>query len=77
MGNDEKILTHLDCFGTGLLDSGRPQRPETCDTCADVRPCLIRQCLAAAGRSMSPPDAIDRFVPDAVRVRIFPRSRRG
>lgn len=76
MGNGEKTLTHPDCFGTGITDSGRPQRAERCDTCPEARPCLIRQSLATARRSMSPSDAIDRFIPDSVRARTFPRSRR-
>jgi hypothetical protein len=76
-GNDQIKITHLDCFGTGITDSGRLQRPDRCDACPEVRPCLIRQCLLAAGRTMSPPDAVDRFIPEGIRLRTFPRRPRG
>lgn len=58
-----------ECFGTGVLLSGRQQRPEVCDECADLRPCLLRRMLLTERLTLPNPEAFDRFIPQRVRDR--------
>jgi hypothetical protein len=62
-------LPRPECFGTGLMESGQPQRPERCDICPEVRGCLIRINLMRISATMESPTAALRFVPPYIRTR--------
>ena len=63
-------VSHLpECFGTGVTETGKPQRMDVCDRCTEARRCLIRRMLAIERPHVPAPDLHDRFFPPLLRDR--------